>query len=194
MSFSASLYPSSRIPPVRVLLSTGSPAAVAGFVSFGVVDAINGMFKARSMSHVGQEVREAGIPAIADGDARSTVEGIRRIADVTTTRAHRTPGSVGDRVRQAMRISAGLITSVAGKFRFGRFGVLTSESRRSWLELSRIAQSVLSTCTSWFAAKSGFSFIGHPAIMPLAGASRFTSSWHEDIVTYRRVLMFGGVL
>ena len=76
---------------ISVLLRTGRPAAVAGFVVAVVVDAIKRMYRRWTSSHVRQEVREV-LPAVTYGNAPPAVIPIRRISRIAASLSHLLPG------------------------------------------------------------------------------------------------------
>ncbi len=78
-----------RIPPVTVLLSLSSPAAVPRFVVPVVVDPVDRR-AIRARSHVGEEVLELE-PAFADRDPPAAIVGVRGVPRIEAAAHHPLP-------------------------------------------------------------------------------------------------------
>jgi hypothetical protein len=83
------------VTPVVVLLGVRRPPAIPGLVVAVGIDPVQGRPK-RAWPHVFNEVVEVR-PAVAVGDAATTVVLVARVIGVVTTRLHRAPGVVRGR-------------------------------------------------------------------------------------------------
>ncbi len=86
---------------IRHLLLDGRPSTVFGFVVPVVVDSVYGEFFSRTLSHIGQKVREI-LPSFADFNSATSIVRILMMVWSLTTGLHSAPTVVGSRSGSAM--------------------------------------------------------------------------------------------
>lgn len=79
---------------VQHLLLTCRPTAILRRIPARVIDAINGMFRARRRTHISEERFERRVPARADGDAPAAVASIPIVLRIAAALDHSGPAFV----------------------------------------------------------------------------------------------------
>lgn len=110
---------------IGCLLFGCGPTAIIRFVIAIIVDSIERVLRARSLTHVRVKRAEVVLPAFAYRDAAPTIIGVSRVSDLRTAASHIAPsvpfGRLAEAVRQMVllahfRAASALLPSSASQF------------------------------------------------------------------------------
>lgn len=155
---------------VVVLLNPSRPLAVARLVMAFAVDSLQSVLGRRSLSHVGNEVREGVKPAVANVDSTASVAWMGTKAAAF---AHRTPNAVFGRIAGSVRAkaSAGLVALKAA----AAFGVSAIQLVRGYVQ--RLSAFASANPLAYMAAACGRAFNGRQTTKLHIGEINF--GWHR---------------